>query len=68
MVRIFDAHLQNDANSPAAGEVTEIGGEDITIALNGGTLTVKRMRGEGAKISGAEFAKQAGLNVGDRLG
>jgi methionyl-tRNA formyltransferase len=68
MVRIFDARLKNGANSPAAGEITEIGGEDITIALNGGTLTVKRMRGEGAKISGAEFAKEANLKIGDRLG
>lgn len=68
MVRIFDARLQNGANSPAAGEITEIAGDDITIALNGGTLTVKRMRGEGAKISGAEFAKEANLKIGDRLG
>jgi hypothetical protein len=68
MVRIFDSRLQPDTNSAAAGQVTMIGGEEITIALNGGTLTVKRMRGEGAKISSAEFAKQAGLNVGDRFG
>ena len=68
MVRIFDARLQKDANSAAAGQVTGIGGEEITVALNGGTLTVKRMRGEGAKISGAEFAMQANMNVGDRLG
>ena len=68
MVRVFDARLQQAANSAAAGQVTGIGGEEITIALNGGTLTVKRMRGEGAKIAAAEFAKQSGLNVGDRLG
>jgi methionyl-tRNA formyltransferase len=68
MVRIFDARLQNGANSPAAGQVIGIGGEEIAIALNGGTLTVKRMRGEGAKVSGAEFAKQIELKVGDRLG
>jgi methionyl-tRNA formyltransferase len=68
MVRVFDARLQQNANSAAAGQVTGIGGEDITIALNGGTLTVKRMRGEGGKISAAEFAKQVDLKVGDRLG
>jgi methionyl-tRNA formyltransferase len=68
MVRIFDARLQKDANSAAAGQVTGIGGEEITVALSGGTLTVKRMRGEGAKISGAEFAKHVDLKVGDRLG
>jgi methionyl-tRNA formyltransferase len=68
MVRIFDARLQSNANSAPAGQVTAIGGEEITVALNGGTLTVKRMRGEGAKISAAEFAQQVDLKVGDRLG
>ena len=68
MVRIFDARLQANASSMAVGQITGIGGEEIVIALNGGTLSVKRMRGEGAKISGAEFAKQVDLKVGDRLG
>lgn len=68
MVRIFDARLQSGNNSAPAGQVTGLGDEEITIALNGGTLTVKRLRGDGAKIGGGEFAKQAGLNVGDRLG
>lgn len=67
-VRIFDARLSPNSSSAPAGQITEIGAEDVSIALNGGTLTVKRMRGEGAKISGAEFAKQAGLKAGDRLG
>lgn len=68
MLRVFDARLQSDANTASAGQVTAIGAENIAIALNGGALTVKRLRGEGAKISGAEFAKQVGLKVGDRLG
>jgi methionyl-tRNA formyltransferase len=68
MMRIFDARLQLENNLAPAGQVTGIGAEEITIALNGGTLTVKKLRGDGAKISGAEFAKQAGLKVGDRLG
>ena len=68
MVRIFDARLQSGNNSAPSGQVTGIGGEEITIALKGGTLTVKKARGEGAKVSGAEFAKQAGLRVGDQLG
>lgn len=68
MVRIFDARLQNGAPTTAAGQVTGIGAEEINVALNGGTLTVKRMRGEGGKISGAQFAKEVNLKVGDRLG
>ncbi len=68
MVRIFDARLQKTGNNSAAGQITAIGGEDITIALNGGILTVRRMRGEGGKINAAEFSKQVDLKVGDRLG
>ena len=68
MVRIFDARMQSGNNTAPAGQVNGIGAEEITIALNGGTLTAKRLRGEGAKISGAEFAKQVDLKVGDRLG
>lgn len=67
MVRIFDARMQSGSNTTPAGQVTGIGAEEITIALNGGALTVKKVRGEGAKVSGAEFAKQADLKVGDRL-
>ena len=68
LVRVFDARLESGNNSAQAGQVTEIGAEAITIALNGAALTVKRMRGDGAKISGAEFAKQVQLKVGERLG
>jgi len=68
MVRIFDARFQTGAQTAPGGQVTGIGAEEITIALNGGTLTAKRLRGEAGKISGAEFAKQADLKVGDKLG
>jgi methionyl-tRNA formyltransferase len=68
VVRIFDARLQLGNPSTAAGQVTDIGAEAFTVALNGGTLTVKKARGDGAKLSGAEFAKEVDLKVGDRLG
>ena len=68
MVRLFDARLQTGNNSAPAGRVTGIGAEEVTIALSGAALTAKRLRGEGAKLSGAEFAKQVDLKVGDRLG
>jgi methionyl-tRNA formyltransferase len=68
LVRLFDARLRNGANTAPAGQVTAIGAEEITIALDGGTLTAKRMRGDGGKISPAEFAQQVNLKVGDRLG
>jgi methionyl-tRNA formyltransferase len=68
LVRVFDARLELGNNSAPAGQVIGIGGEDFTIALNGGTLTVKKARGDSAKVSGAEFAKQNALKVGDQLG
>ena len=68
MVRIFDTRLQIGNNSAPAGQVTDIGAEEFTVALNGGTLTVKKARGDGAKISGGEFAKDVGLKAGERLG
>lgn len=68
MVRLFDARMQPGHSSAPAGQITGIGAEEISIALNGGTLTAKKARGEGAKVSGAELAKQTNLKVGDRLG
>ena len=68
LVRIFDARLQTGNHSARVGQVTGIGAEEITVALNGGMLIVKKARGDGAKVSGAEFAKQAGLRVADQLG
>ena len=68
MVRIFDTRLQIGNNSAPAGQVTDIGAEEFTVALNGGTLTVKKARGDGAKFSGGEFAKDVGLKAGERLG
>lgn len=67
MVRIFDARLEPGASDARPGQVTAIGAENVSIALAGGTLTVKRMRGDGAKVAAAEYAKQASLQVGDRL-
>jgi len=68
MVRIFDTRLSLERDSARPGQVTAIGADDLTIAANDGTLTVKRMRGGSGKIAAAEFAKQCGLKTGDRLG
>jgi len=67
MLRLFDARLQKGANSSPPGQITAIEGETLTIGLNGGSLRVKRMRGEGAKVGAAQLAKEMSLNVGDRL-
>lgn len=67
-VRIFDARLEPENPSGKPGEIVAIGSEDLKIALSGATLAVKRIRGDGGKISAAEYAKQSGLRIGDRLG
>lgn len=67
MVRIFDARLEPGATHAPAGQITAVGTESVSVALNGGTLNVKRMRGDGAKVAAAEYANQTGLQVGDRL-
>jgi methionyl-tRNA formyltransferase len=67
-LRLFDTRLQKNPNDAEAGQVIGIGAEEISIAVTGGTLTVKRVRGAMGKISAAEFAKQTDLKVGDRLG
>ena len=68
LLRLFDARLQSGNNSAPAGQVTGIGAQEFVVAVSGGSLTVKKARGEGAKVSGAEFAKQAALTVGAQLG
>ena len=67
LLRIFDARLQRGASASPPGEVTAIAKDEITIALNGGSLAVKRIRGDRAKVSAAEFAKEAGLKIGVQL-
>jgi len=67
-LRLFDVRLLSGDHAAPPGEVTAIDAEAIRIALNGGALTVKRVRGAGGKISGAQFAKEVNLKVGDRLG
>jgi len=66
-LRIFDVRLQRGAPASLPGQVTDIGTDEITIALNGGSLAVKRVRGQGAKMSAAAFAKEAGLQIGAQL-
>jgi methionyl-tRNA formyltransferase len=67
-VRLFDCRLERGDVSTAPATITAIDGECLNVALNGGTLVVKKMRGDGGKISAAEFARQAAMRVGDKLG
>jgi len=67
-VQLFDAKKLEGATMAAAGEVTVIDETGMTIAAAGGQLQVTRVRAGGPKIGAAEFAKNAGLRAGARLG
>jgi methionyl-tRNA formyltransferase len=67
-VRLFDCRLQRGDVSTAPATITTIDGESVNVALKGGTLVVKKMRGDDGKMAAAEFARQAALKVGDKLG
>jgi len=67
MVRFYDCRLHREATTAVPGQVVAIGQEELHIAVPGGVLLAKKVRGEGGKVAGAEFAKQAGLGVGAQL-
>src|SRR5215470_17899361 len=67
MVRFYDCRLRKEATTAAPGQVVEINDESFNVAVPGGVIFAKKVRGEGGKISGAEFAKQAGISVGAQL-
>ena len=51
------------------GEVLSIDESGVRVALNGGSLLVRRMRREGERpAAAAEVAAALGLEVGERLG
>lgn len=67
MVRFYDCRLQQDAGSAPPGQVIEIDKESLSVAVPGGKIVVRRMKGEGGKVAAAEFAGQVGLRVGGQL-
>jgi len=67
-IRLFGPRFQQAAGTETPGTVIACDDAGIRIALVGGLVTVAKVRGSGGKVSAAEFARQAGLKVGDRLG
>ena len=71
-LRLYDSRLHvarrfaDVAGKP--GEISGIGSESLTIALQGGAVEIFKVRTEdGRKLSAAAFAAEAGLKVGMRL-
>ena len=68
-VRISDVELGPREGAAMYGEALSIDDAGVRIALNGGTLLVRRMRRDGARAApAAEVAAALGLSVGDRVG
>lgn len=66
-IRLYDCSLQPAGGSATPGQVVAIGSGAVSIALKGGTVVAKKMRGESGKIAAAELAGQIGIQVGSQL-
>src|SRR5690606_19664061 len=66
-VQIYDSTRSSGDGAP--GQILEVAESGVRIAAGDGAITVKRVRPKGGqKIAAAEWAGQAGLRAGDRLG
>jgi methionyl-tRNA formyltransferase len=66
-VQLFDSALTSGEGE--TGTILDVSGEGVTIAAKGGAVRVGRVRAEGGKkVAGGEWADEAGLKAGDRLG
>ncbi len=65
-VKIFDS--RKAAGSGAPGSVLALDAEGIEVATADGAIRIMKVRADAGKISAAEFAATAGLEVGSTLG
>ena len=67
-IRLYNCSLQKSQGSATPGQVVAIGGGSVSIAVNGGAVVAKKIRGEGGKVAADELAGQVGIQVGSQLG
>jgi methionyl-tRNA formyltransferase len=65
-VKIFDSRKSDMSGEP--GSVLAIDDDGILIAAGGGSIRVMKVRAEAGKVTAAEYAAAAGLEVGAKLG
>ena len=66
-LQIFDSARVDASGDP--GAVTDVSDAGITVAADGGSILVKRLRYDGGdKLGAADFASAQGLSPGARLG
>ena len=67
--KVFDSELQAGVSSGSPGEIVDITSQGFVVAATDGAIVVRRVQPEGSpKTGAAEFAEQAGLRVGDKIG
>lgn len=65
-VNIFDSAVGTASGTP--GEVLDVSEGTMTIAAGDGSIVVSRVRADGGKVAANEYAAQAGVTVGTKLG
>lgn len=67
-VRLYDTSFNSGEPSLPPGSITGVEERGILVAVDGGTLTVGKVRPSGpGKMKGSDFAAEKGLKAGDRL-
>ena len=67
-VTLLNVEFGTRKNAAMYGEVIAIEDTGIRIALNGGSILIKRVRRQGQRaIQGTDFASEIGLIAGDRI-
>ena len=52
----------------APGEVVAVDGDRLVVAADGGAIAVGVVRADGEKTAAGDYAREAGLRAGARLG
>jgi methionyl-tRNA formyltransferase len=67
-VQVLDADRVDDDPGAAPGEVVAVDGDRLVVAAGGGAIAVRLVRADGDKVEAGEYARNAGLAAGARLG
>jgi methionyl-tRNA formyltransferase len=68
-LKVFHARPVHDTVGGLPGQIADIGADGFEVALKRGAILVQRVQmNKSPKVEAAEFARQAGLAPGDRLG
>jgi methionyl-tRNA formyltransferase len=68
-LKIFDVKPLHDIESGISGQIVNIGADGVVVSLKSGAILVQKIKtNKSSKIEAAEFARQAKMEIGDRLG